>query len=72
MCDVSEQHLDVALPPQNDTGGRGDLAFGDDPGSNLIEQRLEQVMGGAGDQLDVDIGPLEFFDCVQPAESRIQ
>ena len=70
MRDIAEQHLDVALPAQDDAGGRGDLAFGDDAGRNLVQQRLEEVMGGAGDQLDVDVGPFEFFRRVQPAESR--
>ncbi len=68
MCDVTEQHLDVALSAQDHAGGRSDLALGDDAGRNLVQKRLEQVMSGTGDQLDVDIGPLELFDRVQPAE----
>ena len=68
--DIAEQHLDVALLAQDHAGGRGDLALGDDAGRNLVQQRLEQVMGGAGDQLDVDVGPFELFGRVQPAEPR--
>ena len=51
-------------------GGRGDLAFGDDARRNLVQQWLKQMVSGAGNQLDVDIGPLELFDRVQSAESR--
>ena len=68
--DVAEQHLDVALLAQDDPGRRGDLALGDDPGGHLVQQRLEQVMRGAGDQLDVDVGPLELLCRVESAESR--
>jgi hypothetical protein len=68
--DVAEQHLDVALPAQDDPGGRGDVAFGHDAGGHLVQQRLEQVVGGAGDQLDVDVGVLELLCRVEPAESR--
>ena len=67
--DVAEQHLDVALFAQDDAGGRGDLALRDDPGRHLVQQRLEQVVGGAGDQLDVDVGVLQLLCRVQTAES---
>jgi hypothetical protein len=36
--------------------GRGDVALGEDPRRELIEQRLEQVMVGAVDDRDIDIG----------------
>ena len=55
--DVAEQHLDVVLLAQDQPGGRSDLALGDDAGRHLVQQRLEQVVGGPGDQLDVDVGP---------------
>ena len=70
MGDVAEQHLHVALVAQHDAGRWGDFALGDDPGGDLIQQRLEQVMGGPGDQLDVDIGPLELLCRVESAEPR--
>lgn len=68
--DVAEQHLDVALPAQHDPGGRGDVAFGHDARRHLVEQRLEEVVRGAGDQFDVDVGVLEFLGSVEPAEAR--
>ena len=68
--DVAEQHLDVALLAQHHPGGGGDFTLGDDPGGHLVQQRLKQVMGGAGDQLDVDVGALEFLCRVESAESR--
>ena len=54
--DVAEQHLGVLLLAQDQPRGRGDLALGDDAGGHLVQQRLEQVMRRAGDQLDVDVG----------------
>ena len=68
MGDVAQQHFDVALPAQDDAGGRGDLALRQDPGGHLVQQRLEQVMRGPGDQLDVDVGLLEFLCRIESAE----
>ncbi len=67
--DVTEQDLDIALIAQDHPRRGSDRAFGDDASRHLVEHRLKQVMGGPGDQLDVDIGPFELFDCVQSAES---
>jgi hypothetical protein len=67
---VTQEHLRVVLLAQDQAGRRGDLSFGDDAGGHLVQQRLEQVVGGAGDQLDVDIGPLERLRGVQPTETR--
>jgi hypothetical protein len=67
---VTEQYLCVLLLAQDQPGRWRDLALGDDSGGHLVEQRLEQVMGGAGDQLDVDVGPLELLGSVQTAEPR--
>ena len=69
MRDVAQEHLRVLLPAQDHPGRRGDLARGDDAGRHLVQQRLEQVVRGLGDQLDVDIGSLERLDDVQPAET---
>src|SRR5262249_27653474 len=68
--DVAEQHLDVALPAQHHPGGRGDVTLGHDAGGHLVQQRLEQVVGGAGDHFDVDVGVLELLCRVESAESR--
>ena len=68
--DVAEQHLGVPLLAQDQPRGRGDLTFGDDAGGHLVQQRLEQVVSGAGDQLDVDAGVFERLGGVQPAEAR--
>ena len=64
--DVAQQHLDIALPAQHHAGCRGDLALRQNPGGHLVQQRLEQVMSGPGDQFDVDVGVLEFFAALSP------
>ena len=70
MCvDIAEQHLGVLLLAQDHPGGGRDLALGDDAGRHLVQQRLEQVVGGAGDQLDVDVGALELLCGGQAAEA---
>ena len=66
---VTEQHLGVPLVAQDHPRGRCDLAFGDDPRGHLVQQRLEQVMSGSGDQLDVDVGLLELLGRRQTAET---
>ena len=68
--DLSEKHLAVLLVTQNHSRRRRYLALGDDSGGHLIEQGLEEVVGGLGDQLDVDVGPLEFLGGVQATETR--
>ena len=66
--DVAEQDAGVALPGEHLTGRRGDLALGEDAGGHLVEQRLEEVVRGLGDQGDVDVGALERLRAEQPAE----
>ena len=34
--DLAQQHPDVLLFTQDQPGGRGDLAFGQDPGGDLV------------------------------------
>ena len=68
--DVAEQNPGVVLPGQHLTGGRGDLALGEDACGHLVEQGLEQVVRGLGDQRDVDIGVLERLGAEQPTEPR--
>ena len=55
-----------SLPGEHLAGGRRDLALGQDARSHLVEQRLEQVVGGAGDEGDVDVGPLQGLGAEQP------
>ena len=69
MSHLTQQHLAVLVLAQDHPGERGDLALGDDPGRDLVEQWLEQVMGGLRDHLDVDVGPLELPGGVQAAET---
>ena len=68
--DLAEQHGGVLLAGQDLTGRRGDLALGEDAGRDLVEQRLEEVVGRLGDHGDVDVGPLERLGAEQPTEAR--
>ena len=67
--DLAEQHRGVLLPGQHLAGGRRDLALGEDAGRHLVEQRLEEVVGGLGDHRHVDVGALERLGAEQPAEA---
>ena len=67
--DLAPQHPDVLLLAQDQPGGRGDVAFGQDSRRHLIQQRLEQMGGRLRDQGDVDIRAFERFGRVQAAES---
>ncbi len=66
----AEQHLGVLLLAQDHPGRRRDLTGRDDAGRHLVQQRLEQVVGGLGDHLDIDVGALERLGGGQPAEPR--
>ncbi len=72
-ADLAPQHPDVLLLAQDQPGGRGDVAFGQDSRRHLIQQRLEQMRGRLRDQGDVHLGsfggPFERFGRVQAAES---
>ena len=57
--DGSQHHLGVPLEAQHMPQRRGDLPFGQDARGHLVEQRLEQVMGLAIDECDVDGRPGE-------------
>ena len=59
----------VLLPPDHLARRRRDLALGQDPGRHLVEQRLEQVVRGAGDDGDLDVGPAQPLGPEQPAEA---
>ena len=54
--DLAEQDPGVVLAAEDLAGRRGDLALGEDAGGDLVEQRLEQVVGGLGDHRHVDVG----------------
>jgi hypothetical protein len=49
---------------------RGHLALGEDAGRDLVEQRLEEVVGGAVDQRHVHIGVPQGLGGEEAAESR--
>ena len=68
--DFAQQHLSILLPAQDHPGGRRNLTRGDDAGRHLVQQRLEQVVRGLGDDLDVDVGAFEGLGGSQPAEPR--
>ena len=55
--DLAQDDCGVALVPQDVADRRSDVAFGEDAGRHLIEQRLKQVMVGAVDDRHLDIGP---------------
>ena len=41
----------------------------EDPGGDLVEQRLEEVVVGAVDERDVDVGPTQELCGEEPAEA---
>ena len=51
----AEHDARVLLAGQHLTGARGDLTLGEDAGRDLVEQRLEQVVRGRGDQGHLDV-----------------
>ena len=67
--DLGEQHRGVLLVAQDVPQRRRDLALGDDAGRDLVEHRLEQVVGLAIDQRDVDRRPAERPRREQAAEA---
>ena len=50
---LAELYRQVLLTVEDVTRRRGDLPFGEDPGGNLVEQRLEEVVVRAVDQSHV-------------------
>ena len=67
--DLAEDHPGVLLRGQDLAGGRCDLALGEDAGRHLVQQRLEEVVGGLGDHGDVDIGAPERLGAEQATEA---
>jgi hypothetical protein len=68
--DLAEQHLGVLLAAEDLAGGWRDLALGQDPGRDLVEQRLEEMVAGACNEGDVHVGAAEGLGAEQPAETR--
>jgi hypothetical protein len=67
--DLTEHHAGVVLVAQDLPGGGGDLALGEDAGRHLVEQRLEEVVGGLGHEGDVDRGLPELLGCEEATEA---
>jgi hypothetical protein len=53
---LAQDYRSVGLVPQNVADRRSYVAFGEDAGRHLIEQRLKKVVVGAVDHRHVDIG----------------
>src|SRR5262249_6608971 len=60
----------VALLGEHLAGRRSDLALAEDPGRDLVQQRLEEVVAGLGDHGDLDVRALERLGPEQSAEAR--
>ena len=67
--DLAEQDPGVALAGQHLARRRGDLALGEDAGRHLVEQRLEEVVGGLRDHRHVDVGAPQRLGAEEPAEA---
>ena len=59
----------VGLLAQHVADRRGDLALGEDPGRDLVEQRLEEVVVGPVDDRDLDIGAAQRLGGEEAAEA---
>ena len=57
----TELHRHVPVLAQHLAGGGGDLALRQDAGRHLVEQGLEEVMGGSRYQRHLDVSTLEGF-----------
>jgi hypothetical protein len=68
--DLAEEHGCVGLLGEDLACRRGDPALGEDAGRHLVEQRLEEVVGGPGDHGDVDVCAAKCLGRKKPAEAR--
>ncbi len=66
---LRQQDGGIGLVAQDVTGGRCDLAGGEDAGRHLVQQRLEQVRDGLGDQGDVYVGLRQCLGGEEPPET---
>ncbi len=67
--DRAQQDLRVLLAAEDLAGRRGDLALGEDPGRDLVEQRLEEVVGGLGHHGHLDVAATQLLGAEEPAEA---
>ena len=67
--DLGQQHGGVLLKAQDVPERGGDLPLGEDAGRDLVQERLEQMMGLAVDEGDVDRRPAERARREEPAEA---
>jgi hypothetical protein len=65
---LSEQHLHVALPSQYPANRRGNIAWRQRRGGDLIQERLKKMVVMAVDQRDANRRAGESSRGVQPAE----
>ena len=65
----ASSNLDVALPAEYAADRRRDLALREDPGRELIEQRLEQMVVGAVYERHLDRSAAQESRREQPAEA---
>ena len=69
LFDEGLQDGDVLLAAQNFARGGGDVALGEDARGHLVQQRLEEVVRGAGQDGDVGVGVLESTSGAQACET---
>ena len=67
--DLTELHGDVGVPLEHLAQWWRHGSGRQDPGGDLVEQRLEEVVVGALHHRDVDVGASEELRCEQPAEA---
>ena len=67
--DLLEEHLDVALPPEDRAERRRDVRGGQHSRRDLVEERLEHVMIASVEERDLHRGTAERFRGPQPRES---
>ena len=67
--DLGELDLDVPLAAQHASDRRGDLALREDPGGDLVEQRLEEVVVVAVHQRHPDRAATQPARGEQPSEA---
>ena len=67
--DLLQEHLDVALPPEDRAERRRDVRGGQHPRRDLVEERLEHVMVASVEERDLHRGTAERFRGPQARES---
>jgi hypothetical protein len=67
--DLAKDDSRILMVTKNFADWRCDVAFGKNPGRDLTQQRLNQVMIRPVDDRDIDIGAPQRFRRREPAES---